>query len=474
MTTYVPRIYQHDIESFIFNTKRGLVLSGMGTGKTPATLSAIDRLLLFGEVSRVLILAPKRVALSTWRGEAAKFANLSHLNIAVAVGSASQRSAALARKAEITVCTYDLIEWLIEQHGDDWPYDMLICDEVTKLKSLRVSIQVSKTGKKFMTGQGGVRAKALAKVSLNKTKRFIGLTGTVAPNGIQDVWALMFFVDMGFRLGTSFSAYVDRFFQRVPGGDGYSQIRPLPHAQKQVEDMMRDVCITIEAKDYFDLPPLIENNIYVDLPPAARKTYKEMEKALFTEIAGHEIEAFNAASKTIKCLQIASGAAYVDDKGSWEMVHDEKLDALESVIEEANGMPVLVAYQFKSDLARILKRFKQAKHLSQDPKIIDDWNAGKIPILVCHPASAGHGLSLQHGSNIMVFFSTGWALETDLQVQERLGPARQAQSGYKRPVFVHRIVARDTLEEDVVARIKTKASVQDALMQALKRRQNLQ
>lgn len=471
MARYNPRSYQAAEEDFIRNNARGLVLAGMGTGKTPATLKAVSDLLLFGEVEHVLILAPKRVALSTWTGEAKKFDNLAHLDIAVAVGEPAVRRAAVARRAEITVCTYDLIEWLIETLGDDWFFDMIVCDEVSKLRSLRVSLQTSKTGKKFLAGQGGVRAKALAKVALSKrTKRFIGLTGTPAPNGIQDLWPIVFFVDMGKRLGHSFTAYVDRFFQRLPGGDGYTQIRPLPHAQKQVEDLIRDITFTVEAKDYFDLPPLIENVIRVELPPKAREHYVAMEKQLFMEIEGNEIEAFNAASKTIKCLQISSGAAYTDDQGNWVEVHDEKLQALESIVEEACGMPILVGYQFKSDIARILKRFKSAQALGSNPKQIDDFNAGKIPMLVVHPASAGHGLSLQHGTNILVYFSTGWSLETDQQLQERCGPTRQAQSGYNRPVYVHRIVGKDTIEEAVVARIKSKASVQDALMEALKER----
>lgn len=472
MTTYVPRSYQRDIEDFIFDNKRGLVLSGMGTGKTPATLSALASLLLFGEAERILILAPKRVAVSTWPSEAKKFSNLSHLDIAVAVGTPAERAAALARGAQITVCTYDLIEWLVEALGGEWPFDTLICDEVTKLKSLRVSLQRSKTGKLFLNGQGGKRAKLLAKYALGKTKRFVGLTGTPAPNGIQDLWGIVFFCDFGRRLGTSFSAFTERYFRSLPGGDGYTRIEPLPHAQREVESKIKDIAITIEAKDYFDLPPLIENIIRVTLPPKAWQHYREMEKALFTEIEGHGIEAFNAATKTNKALQLSSGAAYVGEDGQWVEVHDEKLLALESIIEEACGMPVLVAYQFKSDLARILKRFPKARHLGSDPRLIEDWNAGKIPILVAHPASAGHGLSLQHGSNILAFFSTGWSLENDAQIIERIGPTRQAQSGYKRPVYVHRIVGEKTLEEAVVDRLRSKASVQDSLMQAMKVRNN--
>lgn len=468
---YKPRgSYQSDITNFIIDNKRGNVFADMGVGKGPATLDALCHLFLFGEVQRVLVLGPKRVALSTWPGEITKFSTFRHLTFAVAVGTAPERLAALAKNAQITICTYDLLPWLIDVLGDDWPFDMVVADEVTRLKSLRVSLQTSKTGKRFLTGQGGKRAKSLATVAIKKVKRWVGLTGTPAPNGIQDLWPIMFFIDCGQRLGSSFTAYSERYFRAVPGGDGYSRIEPMPHSQKQVEDKIRDVCITIKARDYFDLPPLIENIIKVQLPPAAMKTYREMEKTLFTEIQGNEIEAFNAAAKTNKCLQIASGAAYIDDKGAWVEVHDAKIAALQSVVEEASGMPLLVGYQFKSDLARILKAFPKAKHLDSDPMTIDAFNAGKIQMLVAHPKSAGHGISLQHGTNILVFFSTGWALEDDLQFQERAGPTRQAQSGYKRSVYLHRIVGEGTLEEDVVARLKSKATVQETLMQALKRR----
>ena len=468
---YLPRgSYQSDITKFIIDNKRCNVFADMGVGKGPATLDAICHLFLFGEVKRVLVLGPKRVALSTWPGEISKFETFQHLTYAVAVGTASERIAALEKNSEITICTYDLLPWLIETLGDNWPFDMVVADEVTRLKSLRVSLQRSKTGKQFITGQGGKRAKALVKVAISKVTRWVGLTGTPAPNGIQDLWALLFFIDCGFRLGTSFSAYTDRYFRNIQVGSGYSKIEPLPFAQGHVEEKIKDVCVTIKAKDYFDLPPLVENIIRVELPPSARKIYLEMEKALFTEIEGNEIEAFNAATKTNKCLQIASGAAYIDDKGAWVQVHDAKINALESIVEEACGMPILVGYQFKSDLARILKAFPKAKHLDSNPKTIDDFNAGKIQMLVAHPKSAGHGISLQHGTNIMVFFSTGWNLEDDLQFQERAGPTRQAQSGYKRTVYVHRLVGKSTLEEDVVARLRTKASVQDTLMQAMKKR----
>lgn len=473
MTRYTPRSYQPAITNHIFDHGRVNVFAGMGVGKTPATLQAISDLLLFGLVSRVLILAPKRVAQSTWPGEIANFrGSFGHLRCAVAVGTDAQRRAAVLSGAEIVTCNYDNLTWLINNFGENWPFDMVVSDESTRLKSLRVSLQKSKTGKQFLTGQGGKRAKALARVAITRVKRWVNLTGTPSPNGLVDLWGQCWFLDAGERLGSSFTAFSRRWFRPAYGSSKEQErLEPLPYADEQIRGAIKDLTIAIEAKDHFKLPPLIENTIRVELPPAARKQYKEMEKELFTEIAGHEIEAFNAGSRAQKCLQIASGAAYVDDKGTWVPVHDEKIEALQSVVEEAAGMPVLVAYHFKSDLARILKAFPKAVHLGQDPKVIERWNRGEIPMLVAHPQSAGHGLSLQHGSNILCFFSTNWSLEADAQIIERLGPTRQAQSGYDRPVFLHRIVAAGTIEEVAVARLKSKASVQDALMDAMKRRE---
>ncbi|RYF53545.1 MAG: DEAD/DEAH box helicase, partial [Comamonadaceae bacterium] len=246
---------------------------------------------------------------------------------------------------------------------------------------------------------------------------------------------------------------------------------PLGHAQTEIQDLMRDVCLTVDAKDWFDLREPIVNNIYVDLPMKARKHYKEMEKAMFTEIETHQVEAFNAAARTIKCLQIANGAAYVGEGADqWKELHDTKLEALDSVVEEAGGMPVLVAYHFKSDLARLQTAFPKGRALDQDPQTIRDWNAGRIPIMFAHPASAGHGLNLQDGGNILVFFGHWWNLEERLQIVERIGPTRQMQAGHDRPVFIHNIIARDTVDELVMARIETKREVQDLLLEAMKTR----
>ena len=248
---------------------------------------------------------------------------------------------------------------------------MVVCDEATRNKSARFSFQTSKAGKKFLTGQGGKRAKALARVAFTRVTRFVNLTGTPAPNGLVDLWGICVFCDAGKRLGTTFTSYSHRWFRAVPGSDVKQQnIEPLPYADEQIRSAIKDITIAIEARDHFDLPPLIENHIKVELPPVARKLYKQMETSLFIELAGKPIEAFTAGAMTQKLLQLSSGAAYTDDKGSWELVYDGKIEALESVVEESGGMPVLVFYHFKSDLARILKAFPKAVHLGDDPKII--------------------------------------------------------------------------------------------------------
>jgi SNF2 family DNA or RNA helicase len=284
------------------------------------------------------------------------------------------------------------------------------------------------------------------------------------------LWGQAWFLDRGQRLGRTWEAFVQRWFRSIPGDNGFTRIEPMPFAQEQIEDRMRDLCLSLDARDWFDIRQPIENVIRVELPKRARALYEDMEREMFMQLDGHEIEAFSAAAKTIKCLQIANGAAYTDEAGNWSEVHDAKLQALEDVIEEAAGMPVLVAYHFKSDLARLLRAFPKGRHLDQDPQTIRDWNAGKIPILFAHPASAGHGLNLQDGGNILVMFGHWWDLEQYQQIVERIGPTRQAQAGHDRPVFIHHIVAADTIDEIVMARRESKREVQDLLLEAMKRK----
>jgi len=453
---FTPRAYQHQLIGHMLDLPRCGGWAGMGMGKTVSTLMSLDMLELV-EPGPALVLAPLRVAASTWPDEAKKWGNLRNVEVSAVIGTPEQRRAALRRPASIYTTNYDNLVWLVEELCERWPFRKVVADESTRLKSFRLR-------------QGGKRAQALARVAHCKVDRFIELTGTPSPNGLQDLWGQAWFLDRGQRLGRTWEAFVQRWFRSIPGDNGFTRIEPMPFAQEQIEDRMRDLCLSLDARDWFDIRQPIENVIRVELPKRARALYEDMEREMFMQLDGHEIEAFSAAAKTIKCLQIANGAAYTDEAGNWSEVHDAKLQALEDVIEEAAGMPVLVAYHFKSDLARLLRAFPKGRHLDQDPQTIRDWNAGKIPILFAHPASAGHGLNLQDGGNILVMFGHWWDLEQYQQIVERIGPTRQAQAGHDRPVFIHHIVAADTIDEIVMARRESKREVQDLLLEAMKRK----
>jgi SNF2 family DNA or RNA helicase len=435
----------------LYKVRRSALWMPMGGGKTVTTLTALDNLSLVEDVFPVLVLAPLRVARSTWPDEVKKWPHLSHLRVSVITGTPKQRERALAVEADIYCTNYDNLVWLRKELGDAWPFKTVVADEFTRLKSYRIR-------------QGGSRARALGQVAHTHVSRFIGLTGTPAPNGVKDLWGQIWFLDQGERLGRTFSAFEQRWFRK--GYDGYSLV-PYDHTQKEVEDKLRDICLTVQGLQV-DEP--IVNPLYVDLPPMARKVYDAMEKELFTVLNDEGVEAANAAVRTQKCLQLANGALYVDDNGNWEAAHDAKLDALESIIEEANGAPVLVAYNFKHDLERLRARFRQGRVLDADPDTIKQWNAGRISILFAHPASAGHGLNLADGGNILAFFGVNWNLEEHMQIIERIGPMRQKQAGYDRPVFVYPILARNTVDDLVMDRLTSKKSVQEVLLEALKRR----
>ena len=447
---FVPHDYQYDIMQFIWDNPRCAVWALMGTGKTVSTLTALTHLDLVSPVFPVLVLAPKRVARSTWPDEVAKWSNLSHLRVSVISGTPQQRQAALDAPADIYTMAYDNLSWLCETLGDAWPFVTVVADEQTRLKSFRLR-------------QGSKRAGALGKVAHTKVTRFIGLTGTPSANGLKDLWGQTWFLDRGERLGKTFSAFEQRWFRK--GYDGFS-LQPQPHAQEEIQAKLRDICLTVTGLPV-DEP--IRNTIYVDLPPKARRVYDDMEEEMFAQIGADGVEAANAAVRTGKCLQIANGAIYTEAP-KWEAVHDAKLDALDSVIEEAGGAPVLVAYNFKHDLERLRRHFPAARTLDADPDTIRQWNAGRIPILLAHPASAGHGLNLADGGNILAFFGLNWSLETHMQIIERVGPMRQKQAGYDRPVFVHYIMARNTVDDMVFERLQSKRTVQEVLLEAMKRR----
>lgn len=433
----------------------------MGLGKSVSSLTALDLLTFFEDPYPALIIGPKRVARSVWTAEAAKWDHLKHLKIVAAVGTEAERRTAFMRRPDIMTINYENIPWMIDamcKGGAAWPFRTVIADESTKIKGFRLRM-------------GGQRAAKLGRVCV-RPHRWINLTGTPAPNGLLDLWGQQYFIDQGARLGLSFTGFKERWFRPHPNGK--SNWIPLPFAEEQIHAALQDCTLTIRAKDWFDLREPIVNNVYIDLPPKAARAYREMESKMFMELNGVEFEAFSAAAKSQKCLQMASGAVYLNQDEDvkplvnkpYEVAHDEKLDALEEIIEEAAGNPVLVAYQFRSDLDRLKKKFKNAREL-KTTKDEDDWNAGRIDILLAHPASAGHGLNLQHGGHIVVFFSNDWNLELYQQIIERIGPVRQMQSGYDRPVYIHHLLARGTLDEVVMERRESKREVQDLLRDAM-------
>lgn len=469
---FAPRPPQHPIIRFGMDNERGNIFASMGTGKTPAGMEIFDGLRMFGEAKRCLVIGPKRVAMDTWPGAREKFfESYGHLKMAAAVGTPDQRRAAVMSRPDILTINYEQLEWLVDGYGDDWPFDMVIADESGRLKGLRIALVQQQNGGEHMRGQGSVRAKALSKVAHRKVRRWLNLNGSPAPNGLQDLWGQMWFVDGGRRLGSSFTAFERRWFRSVPGADGYSRIEPLKYADPEIKALIRDACVTVDYADYYPIDKPIEQVIRVKLPPAARAIYDRMEKELFAELRdGTQVEAFNAGSKCQKCLQIGNGSVY-DDERNWHKVHDAKLEALDSIVSEANGEPILLRYTHIPDRERILKAFPRARMLKGDWKtLLADWVAGRIPMLVTHSASAGHGVDgLQDGGRILVDYGTDYNLDQDEQIVERIGPTRQHQSGHPRPVYRYRLIAEDTIEDhSALPRIKSKASVQDSLKEAMK------
>lgn len=458
MSNFKPRPYQTAIISRIISHRRTAIFAGMGLGKTSSTLAALEYLKVIGEEHKTLVLAPLRVAASTWPDEVSKWGF--DLSISTIVGTPAQRLKALGTSADVYTTNYENIPWLVNTLGDKWSFTVVVADEATRLKGFRLG------------GGGGSRAKALSKVAHSRVKRFIELTGTPAPNGLLDLWGQLWFLDRGERLGRSYGAYTSMYFRqkRVGASPFAVTYEPCEWAQDAIQGKIKDICLSLNAGDYFPIEEPISTIVPVDLPASARKVYDDLQRDMFAELSsGVEVDAVNAAAKTVKCLQVASGAVYTDDGAKWEVLHDQKIDALKSIIEEAGGMPVLVAYHWRADLERLQRAFPAGRALDKDPRTIKAWNAGKIPVLFAHPASAGHGLNLQDGGNILVFFSHWWDLEQYQQIVERIGPTRQAQAGHPRPVFLYHIVARGTVDELVIERRNSKRTVQDLLLEAVKK-----
>lgn len=458
---FVPRVYQQGIVNHILEKPRCAIWADMGTGKTSATLLALDALMLSGESSPTLVIAPLIVARDTWTDEPRKWKTLRHIDVMAVIGTEAERRAALRYDASVYTINFENLPWLVEHFGERWPFGTVVVDEARKLKSFRLK-------------QGGIRTAALAKVAHTKVKRMIQLTGAPAPNGLQDLYGQAWFIDAGKRLGRTYSAFTQRWFR--PKRDGHG-IEPLEFAREQIQSALSDVCLRVDAADYFDLTAPVLVPRYVDLPAKARARYREMEKEMLTMIGDRKAEAFNAAARTQKCLQLCNGAVYVDplvegeeQKGpkEWREVHDVKIEALKSVVDEANGAPVLVAYHFKSDLARLVKAFPAARVLS-DPVQMREFKTGRYEVGLGHPASMGHGVDgLQDYCNRIVFFGHWWDMDNRNQMIGRVGPVRQFQAGHKGPIYIYDIIARDTVDELVIARHETKREVQDLLLESMK------
>lgn len=451
---FVPRSYQKLIVDNILYNKRTAVFAGMGLGKTASTLEAIRQIKAVRPSLTVLIIAPLRVAQSTWPDEVRKWDSFKNLRVSVICGSAKARRDALLADADIYTINYENIPWLVEELKGDWFFDLIVADESTRLKGLRAR-------------QGTQRAKALAKVAF-KSEGFVELTGTPAPNGLLDLWGQMWFLDKGARLGKSFSAFQKEFFYPISRGGGatrWVEWKLQEGSDKRIKRRIEDVSITVNPEDYFDVAKNIFNDIVVELPREVMRQYRKFARELYLELeGGEEITASNAAVKTGRLLQMASGAVYAEDGEAYSVIHGAKIEALKSVIEEANGAPVLCAYSYRHEVDRIRKAFPQARLLDKNPQTIRDWNEGKVPLLLAHPASCGHGLNLQDGGNILVFFSCTWSLELHDQIVERIGAVRQAQAGHDRPTFVHYLIAKGTLDEAVKERLSTKRDILDVLL----------
>lgn len=400
---YEPRDYAPFVSDHIARNRRCAVWAPPGFGKTVMTLSVLDALDSIEDVWPALVIAPLRVARDVWPEEPLKWNHLQHIGVSPLIGLEGDRRRGLDVPAHVYTINPENIPWLVKIHRHAWPYRTVVVDEATKLKSLRVSFQKHpKSGKEYLTGQGGVRAKALAQVA-REFKRVIELTGTPSPNGLQDLWGQLWFLDAGRRLGRTYTAFRKRFFQT----DQYSgEVTPLPFAREQIEGLVKDICLSLQVADWFDVEEPYVNNVYVKLPASARSVYRELEKEMFVQLAEGEVEAVNAAALTQKCLQLANGAAYLGEPGpgerKWATVHDEKLDALESLVEEAGGAPQLVMYEFKSDAARIKQRF--GKHVADlgTAAGLAQFKKGRTAIGLGHPKSVGHGIDgLQYVCNIV-------------------------------------------------------------------------
>ena len=447
---YHARPYQRTAERFLLDNHRAGLLIDMGLGKTSVTATLLALLAFLEEDMPALVVAPKRVAEATWPTEIAKWDHTEHLRVELLTGSKADRTAAVQRPADLYVINFELLKWLMEHHGKRWPYRTLVIDEATRVKN-----------------PTALATRLLRRVCRH-VNRMIWLTGTGAPNGLQDLWAPMYLLDQGERLGSGIGKFRQRYCE--PCGFELRQWCMRKGAEDDIYQRIGDIVLSMRSEDYLDLPPVIENTLQVDLPEDARAQYKQMEDEFFLELEaessgapGATIEAVSAGAKAMKLRQLASGFVFQDSE-VWHEVHRAKLDALIEAVDGLRGQPCLVAYYFKPDLERIQAAIPNAKRLGGADDITA-WNRGEIPIALVNAASHGHGLNLQDGGHHIIFYSLDWNLDNHLQLRKRLH-----RSGQKHTVIEHYIEARNTVDGLIRKRLTTKRSVQDLLYEALKAR----
>lgn len=444
---YNPHQYQGYATNKILEQDAVGLFLDMGLGKTVSTLTAVDQLLYdYFDVEKVLVIAPLRVAQKTWPDEIKKWDHLKHLRISRVLGTEKQRLAALQAKADIWVINRENVEWLVELYGKNWPFDMVVIDELSSFKSSKAK-----------------RFRALRKVR-PCIKRIVGLTGTPAPNGLIDLWPQVYLLDQGERLGKTVTGYRNRYFE--PGKRNRTVIftwDPKPGAEEAIYSKLEDLCVSMAAEDWLQMPERIDREVMVQIPEAARVQYDRLERDLLLPFAGGDITADTMAILSNKLLQMANGAVY-DENGSTREIHQAKIEALDDILEAANGQPVLVFYNYQHDRDRILKHTPTARVLDTEDDI-EKWNQRKIPVMLAHPASAGHGLNLQAGGNIIVWFGLTWSLELYQQANARL-----YRQGQDKSVIIHHLVAEETIDEDVMKALAGKDVSQKALLEAVKAR----
>ena len=441
---FKPHDYQMYAIQYLINKPVAAILLDMGLGKTVITLTAIFDLTLDSFLIRkVLVIAPLRVARDTWPSEIEKWEHLKGLSYSLVTGTAEERIAGLKAKAHIYIINRENVDWLVNKSGLPFDFDMLVIDELSSFKSHQAK-----------------RFKSLVKVR-PKVKRVVGLTGTPASNGLMDLWAEFRLLDLGERLGRFIGRYREDFF--IPdkrNGQIVFSYKPRAGAEEEIYRRISDITISMKGSDYLKLPELIINKVEVKLSDKEAKILDTLKKELIAQVGDEEISAINAAALSNKLLQMANGAVY-GDEGEVVYIHDRKLDALEDLIEAANGKPVLIAYWFKHDLERIKRRFQVAK--LDTPQSIKAWNDGDIALAAIHPASAGHGLNLQSGGSTLIWFGLTWSLELYQQTNARLW-----RQGQKDTVVIHHLLAKGTIDEQVMKALIKKETSQESLIDAVK------